>query len=144
MKFKTKILQLGNNTGINVPEKIITALAAGKKPPVVITLNKYTYRSTVAVMGGKYLIPLSAEHRKKANVAGGDELEITIVLDTEPRIVELPDDFKKTLAKNKTASAAYEKLAPSKKKAIVVSITEAKTAETRLRRIEKAIASLLE
>lgn len=142
MKFKTKILQVGNNTGIEVPPAIIEKLGVGKKPPVVITLNKYTYRNTVAVMGGKYLVSLSAENRKNAGVNGGDELEITIELDTAPRTVELPEDFKKTLAKNKAANAAYEKLSPSNKKAMVLSITDAKTEETRLKRIDKALATL--
>ena len=142
MKFKTKILQVGNNTGINVPPEIIEKLAAGKKPPVVVTLNKYTYRNTVAVMGGKYMISLSAENRKNANVKGGDELEITITLDTEPRTVELPADFQKGLDNNKEAKAAFEKLSPSRKKAIVVSINDAKTEETRIKRIDKAINSL--
>ncbi len=144
MKFKTKIVQAGNNTGINVPVKIIETLGAGKKPPVVITLNKYTYRSTVAVMNGLYMVALSADNRKKANLAGGDEVEITIALDTEPRTVELPDDFQKVLSKNKIANAAYDKLAPSRKKAMVLSITEAKTGETRSKRIEKAISALTE
>ncbi|MEJ0105277.1 MAG: YdeI/OmpD-associated family protein [Bacteroidota bacterium] len=144
MKFKTKIFQMGNNTGIQVPEKIIESLGAGKKPPVVITLNNYTYRSTVAVMKGMYLVSLSAENRAKANVAGGDELEITIGLDTAPGIVELPADFKKVLDKNKVAKTAYDKLAPSRKKAMVLSITDAKTEETRKKRIEKAIDELIE
>ncbi|CAN5819893.1 hypothetical protein BH11BAC3_BH11BAC3_29600 [soil metagenome] len=144
MKFKTTILKFGNNTGIEVPPDIIEKLAAGKKPPIVITLNKYTYRSTVAVMGGKFLISLSAENRKNANVKGGDTLEIELTLDTEPRTVELPVEFKKELDKNKIAKAAFEKLSPSKKKAIVVAINEAKTAETKIKRIEKTINSLEE
>lgn len=144
MKFKTIIVQSGNNTGINIPEKIIEALNAGKKPPVVITLNKYTYRSTVAVMGGRYMVSLSAENRKNANVAGGDEVEINIELDTAPRTVELPADFEKAFDKNNKAKIAFEILAPSKKKAMVLSITDAKTEETRIKRIEKAINALSE
>jgi hypothetical protein len=144
MKFKTKIVQQGNNTGIHVPDKVIESLGAGKKPPVVITLNGYTYRNTVAVMGGKFMVSLSADNRKKAEVAGGDELEVTIVLDKEPRTVEIPDDLGKALAKNKKASAAFDGLAPSRKKAMVFSILEAKAPETRIRRIEKAISNLLE
>jgi hypothetical protein len=142
MKFKTTILQSGNNTGIVVPEAIIEKMNAGKKPPVIVTLNKYTYRSTVAVMGGQYLIPLSAEHRKNAKVSGGDQLEITLEPDTEPRTVELPADFKKMLDKNAAARKNYDVLAPSRKKAMVLSITDAKTEETRLKRIEKALTSL--
>ena len=143
MKFKTKIVQIGNNTGINVPSDIIEKLGASKKPPVVVTLNKYTYRSTVAVMGGKFMISLSAENRKNANVKGGDELEIEISLDTEPRIVQLPEGFKKELDKNLQAKKAFENLSPSRKKAIVVSINDAKTEETKTKRILKAIQSLV-
>jgi len=144
MKFKTKIVQSGNNTGINVPEKIIESLGSGKKPPVVITLKKYTYRSSVAVMNGLYMISLSAEHRKNANVSGGEEVEINIELDTEPRTVELPLDFQESLDKNKEAKNAFTKLPPSRKKAIVLSITGAKTEETKIKRIEKAIISLIQ
>lgn len=142
MKFTTKIAQFGNNTGIIVPENILESLGAGKKPPVVITLNNYTYRSTVASMGGQYLVSLSAEHRKNAKVAGGDKVEITITLDTEPRTVELPLDFKKVLDKNKIAKSNFEKLSYSKKKAIILSITDAKTEETKLKRIDKALSTL--
>lgn len=143
MKFTTKIAQFGNNTGIIVPDQIVESFGTGKKPPVVITLNEYTYRSTVAVMGGQYLVSLSAENRKNAKVAGGDEVEITIELDTEPRTIELPIDFKKALAENHLAEINFEKLSMSKKKAIVLSITDAKTEETKLKRIEKVLASLI-
>ena len=88
------------------------------------------------------MISLSAENRKNANVKGGDELEIEIVLDTEPRTVEVPTALQVALDKNKQAKAAFEKLAPSKKKAIVLSIMEAKSEETRTNRINKTISSL--
>ena len=142
MKFKTKIIQSGNNTGISVPEEIIKNFNAGKKPPVKITLNKYTYRSTVAVMGGKYMVSLSAENRKNAKVEGGDEAEIIIELDTEPRTVELPPDFEKALHKNAEAKKKFETLSISKKKYLVLPVLDAKTEETRIRRIEKAIVLL--
>src|SRR5687768_16207766 len=95
IKFNTIIFQEGNNTGIEVPEDVVEKLGAGKRPPVHVTLNGFTYRSTVAVMGGKYLIALSAERRTNAKVKGGDKLDITLELDNEPREVELPQDFKK-------------------------------------------------
>jgi uncharacterized protein DUF1905/bacteriocin resistance YdeI/OmpD-like protein len=142
MKFKTKILQVGNNTGIEVPPVVIEKLAAGKKPPVVITLNKYTYRSTVAVMGGKYLVPLSKEHRTNAAVNGGDEIEINIRLDTAPREVEIPNVLKTLLAKNKKALLNFEKLAPSSKKKVVLLIESAKTEVTLQSRVTKLIATL--
>lgn len=143
MKFKTKIVQTGNNTGIEVSEKILDELGGGKKPLVVVTLNGYSYRSAVGKMGDKFMISLSAEHRTRANINGGDTLEVNLVLDTAPRTVELPVDLQKALDGNKTAKANFEKLAPGKKKAIVVSISDAKTEETKIKRIEKAIKQLM-
>ena len=144
MKFKTKIVQIGNNTGIHIPDSIIEEMGAGKKPPVVITIKKYTYRSTVAVMNGQFMVPLSAMNRGNAGVSGGDEVEIKIELDTEPRIVEAPEDLQKALKKSREAKANFDSLAPGKKKWLVASILDAKTAETRARRIQKAIVSLEE
>ncbi|WP_257667329.1 YdeI/OmpD-associated family protein [Parapedobacter tibetensis] len=141
--FNTTILQEGNNTGIQVPEDAVEKLAAGKRPPVKVTLNGFTYRSTIAVMGGRFLIPLSAERRTKANVKGGDQLDITLALDTEPREVELPNDFKAALNKNKKALTFFEGLSYSAKLRYVLPITQAKTEETRQLRIEKAITDLV-
>ncbi|HEX8315154.1 MAG TPA: YdeI/OmpD-associated family protein [Flavisolibacter sp.] len=142
ISFKTTILQFGNNTGIEVPENVLDKLGGGKKPLVVVTLNKYTYRSAVAKMADKFLISLSAENRKNANVKGGDELEINLELDTAPRTVDVPLELQKALDKNATAKINFEKLASSKKKALVLSLNEAKTDETRMRRIEKALQTL--
>jgi len=141
--YKTTIVQTGNNTGIHVPETILNKLNGGKKPLVKVTLNGYSYRSAVGKMGDKFMISLSAENRKNANVKGGDTLEVTIELDTEPRTVELPPDLQGALDKNKTAKAAFDKLAPSKKKAMALSISEAKTEATKIKRIEKVIDSLI-
>lgn len=142
MIFKTKILQTGNNTAIEISEQALEQLGDSKKPLVVVTLNGYSYRSAVGKMGDKYMISLSAENRKNAKVKGGDLVEISIELDTEPRIVELPIDFQNELDGNKTAKLNFEQLPPSKKKAMILSITEAKTDETRNRRIQKSIESL--
>jgi hypothetical protein len=144
MKFKTTILQAGNNTGIVVPEKILNSLGAGKRPPVVVTLKRYTYRSTVASMGGQFLIPLSAEHRKNSGVSGGDTLEVTLTLDDKPRTVELPAALRTALQKNAKAMQAYEKLPPSGKKKVVLLIQSAKAEETRMKRITKIVADLKE
>lgn len=142
VKFNTIILQMGNNTGIEVPESSIEKLASGKRPAVKITLNGFTYRSTVAVMGGKYLIPLSAERREKAKVKGGDKLDITLELDTEPREMELHAEFKAALDKDKKAKAFFETLSYSAKSKYTLSIAQAKAEDTRKRRIEKAITDL--
>lgn len=140
--FHTTILQTGKNTaGIQVPEEIIEALGAGKQPLVRVTIDQYTYRSAVAVMGGKYMISLSAAHRKAAGVEGGEQKDITLALDLEPRTVEIPDDLKEALV-NADALDAYEKSAPSMKKEYVRQVVEAKAQETRERRIAKIVEKL--
>src|SRR5215216_3190062 len=99
-RFHTTILQTGKNTaGIQVPEEIIEQLGAGKRPLVRVTINKYTYRSAVAVMDGKYMISFNPEHRKAAGVQGGEETDVTLELDIEPRTVEIPKDLKDALTK---------------------------------------------
>jgi len=143
MKFKTKIVQTGNNTGIELNEQTLEKLGGGKKPLVVVTINGYSYRSAVGKMGDQFMISLSAENRKNAGVNGGDVVEINIELDTEPRTVEIPTVLQKALDRNKTAKMNFEKLSPSKKKAIVISISEAKTEETKMKRIDKALEQLL-
>jgi hypothetical protein len=143
MKFKTTLLQAGKTaTGIKIPPKIVESLNAGKKPPVRVTINGYTYRNTVAVMGGDYMVGVSAEHRKGAKVEGGDEIEVTIELDTAPREVEVPMDFQKSLNKDANAKKVFDSLSYSKKRGFVDPIKDAKTEETRGRRIEKAIRLL--
>jgi hypothetical protein len=143
MKFKTKIVQIGNNTGIEVTEKQLELLGAGKKPLVVVTLNGYSYRCAVGKMAGKFMISLSAENRKNAGVSGGDEVEVTLEIDIAPRTVTVPEVLQKALDKNQSAKEAFNNLSPSKKKAIVLSITETKNEETRQRRVEKTVSSLL-
>lgn len=142
VKYETTIIQTGNTTGIHVPEKMLEKLNGGKKNLVKVTLNGYTYRSAVGKMDGRFMISLSAENRINANVKGGDTLEVNIALDTEPRTRELSEELQLSLNHNKEAKTLFEKLAPSKKKAIMLSITSAKTEETKLKRIEKAVADL--
>ena len=140
--FHTTILQTGKNTaGIQVPEEVIEKLGAGKQPLVRVTINKYTYRSAVAVMGGKYMISFNPEHRKAAGVQGGDEANVTLELDLEPRTVEIPTDLKDALIKA-NALDAFEKSAPSMKKEYVRQVQEAKAQETRERRITKIVEKL--
>jgi hypothetical protein len=124
-----------NATGLVIPAESIAALDAGKKPRVVVTLNGFTYRSTVAVMGGLYMLPLSQERRLAAGVQGGDTLEVTLELDTEPRTVEIPTDLAAELAKKPGAAAAFDALSFSMRKEFVRQVESAKAAETRQRRI---------
>ncbi|MBE7174211.1 MAG: DUF1905 domain-containing protein [Williamsia sp.] len=142
ISFETTILQTGNNTGICVPDEVVEQLGAGKRLAVNITINGFTYRNTIAVMGGKYMVSVSADVRKKAGVKGGDKITVELELDAQPREVELPADFSTALDAHPAAKKFYESLSFSNKQRYVLPIGQAKTEETRQRRIEKAIADL--
>ena len=141
--FKTKLLQNGKTaTGIKVSAKVVDALGSHKRPPVKVTINGHSYPSTVASMGGAYMVPVSAENRSKAGVAAGDTISVTLELDDKPRKVSVPTDLKKALAANPAAKEFFESISYSKQQRFTLSIEGAKTAETRERRIKKAIADL--
>ena len=143
MKFTATIVQSGKTAiGIEVPPAVVATLDSSKKPSVSVTLNGYTYRSTVAVMGGKFLIPVSKEVRSAAGVAGGDTLEVEVALDTAPRVLELPEDFALALSGDAAAKASFEGLSYSNRRRHTLSIEGAKTLETRARRVHKAIEDL--
>lgn len=139
MKFKTTILQTGNNTGIEVPSDVVEGLGGGKKPAVTVTIGSFSYRSSIAVMGGKYLIPLSAERRAESGIRGGDAVEVELALDDKPREVTVPDDLAAALAGDAAANTFFETLSYSNKLRHVLSVTDARTPETRQRRIDKVL-----
>ena len=140
-KFRTTVRQAEgmNATGLEVPEKIVAALGPGKKHKVTVGINGYSYRSTVAVMGGKYMLPLAKEHRDAAGVKANDKVEVTLELDTAPREVDVPKDFAAAL-KKAGLTKDFAALAFTHRKEHVRAIEEAKAPETRLRRIEKTVA----
>jgi hypothetical protein len=145
MRFRTTLLQTGKTAvGMRVPDEVVEALGAGKRPPVRVTINGYTYRSTIAVMGGVFMVGVSAEHREHAHVAGGDEVDVDIELDTQPRELTLPDDFAQDLDREPEAKRFFATLSYSRQQALVLPIDQARTPETRRRRIEKALAALRE
>lgn len=145
MKFRTTIKAGGKTaTGIEVPDKVVSALGSSRRPPVRVTINGYTYRSTVAVMGGVYMVGVSGDTRENAGVAAGDKVEIDIVLDTEPREVAVPKDLAAALKGNARAKQEFEGLSYSHKRRHVMAIDQAKTAETRERRIAKTVQLLSE
>lgn len=144
LKFSTALLTAGKTaTGIKIPDDIIEKLGGGKKPLVKITINNFTYRSAVAVMGGAYMVGVNAENREGAKIKGGDKIDVTIELDTEERVLEVPAEFQKQLNKNAKARKMFETLSNSKKKALIFPIANAKTDETRNRNIDKALQGLL-
>lgn len=141
MKFTT-VLEGGNTAGIPVPDEVVEALGAGKRPKVVVTVGAHTYRSSIMPYRGKYMISLSAANRQLAGVEAGQEVQVEVELDTAPREVNLPPDLAAALAADEVAKAEYEKLSYSNQSRIALSVLGAKTEATRQRRIEKAIAEL--
>ena len=142
MRFRTKILPAGKTAaGIEVPAKVVAALGSSKRPPVRATINGFTYRSTVAVMGGKFMLGVSNEVRKNAGVAAGDTVDIDLELDSEVREVPIPPDFAAALGRNAKATKFFEGLSYSKKLRLVIPI-DVKNAETRKKRISETVARL--
>jgi hypothetical protein len=139
--FKTSVLKAEgmNATGLPVPAAVVEKLGAGKRPRVTVTLEGYTYRSTVAVYGGEFVLPLAAAHREAAGVKAGQPVQVTVELDTAPREVELPKDLAAAL-KKAGVRAAFDALAFTHRKEHVRAIEEARAPETRARRIDKAVA----
>ena len=143
MRFHTTILQSDKTaTGIRIPDEIVEALASGKRPAIKVTINGFTYRSTVAVMGGAYMVGVSAENRAGAGVAGGDEVDVDIELDTAPREVTVPADFARALDAEPNARRTFDGLSYSNKGWHVLQIQGAKTDETRQRRIARSVEAL--
>jgi len=145
LTFSAEVLLAGKTaTGVQVPETIVEALGSGKRPPVRVTIGAYTYRSTITPMNGVFMIPISAQVRGEAGVAAGDHIDVTVALDTEPRVVAEPADLAAALDGTPAARATFDQLSPSNKQWHVLQVTGAKTPETRQRRIEKSIANLRE
>jgi hypothetical protein len=143
VRFRTALEQGGKTaTGIHVPDDVVEALGSGKRPPVLVTINGHTYRNTIARRGNRFMLSVSAENRTKAGVSAGDEIEVSLELDTQPRVVTVPDDFTAALDQDKAARQAFDKLAYSHQLRWVLSVEDAKTPETRQRRISKAVESL--
>jgi hypothetical protein len=145
MKFRTTV-ELGGKTatGLRVPDEVVTGLGPRKRQPVRVTINGHTYRSTVAPYNSAFMLPLSAEHREAAGVAAGDEIEVDVEVDDAPREVTVPPDLAAALAADPKAAEFFAGLSYTNRNAIVVSVEGAKAAETRQRRITKAIEALRE
>jgi hypothetical protein len=131
----------GDTAGFVIPDTVVEAFGQGKKPKVTVTLNStFSYPNTVAVMGGRYMIGVSKERRKLAGVTPGETIEVTLELDTAPRVMEVPPDLQTALAKDKAAKAYFASLSYSNQRRHIDNINGAKTDETRARRIEKSVA----
>jgi Bacteriocin-protection, YdeI or OmpD-Associated/Domain of unknown function (DUF1905) len=143
MHFRTTIVQSGKNTtGIQVPDEVVEALGSGRRPAVKVTVNGYSYRNTVASMGGVFMVSLSAEHRAGAGVGGGDEVEVDLELDSAPREVTVPPELMAALDAEPAARATFDGLSYSNRSWHVLQVTGAKTEETRRRRIARSVEAL--
>ena len=128
--------------GIPVPEDVVLSLNAGKRVPVSVTVNGFTYRSTVSPYKGEYMIALSAENRVAAGVEPNDAITVTLEVDTAPRVVEVPADLQTALDGNPAAQAAFTALSYSNQRAHVQNVEAAKAADTRAQRIETIVVKL--
>ena len=142
VRFRTKLegAASGSATGIVVPPKVVAALDHGQRPPVRVTIKGHTYRSTIAVMGGKSMIGVSAAIRKATGLSAGDAIEVVLELDTSPREVDMPADFAAALERNPAAKAFFATLSNSLQRYHVDNINGAKSDDTRQRRIDKSIS----
>jgi len=140
--FEATLAQSGKTaTGIEVPQEVIDGFNAGKKVAVVVTINGYSYRSTVGPYRGANMLPVSAENRAGAGIGAGDEIEVTLELDTAPRTVDVPDDLAEALAQA-GARERFDSLSFSTQRAHVVSVTSAKAQDTRARRVAAVVVAV--
>ena len=142
-KFNTIVKSEGKTAaGIVVPPEIVEALGSGRNPKVKVSVNGYTFRGTVQVSNGRFMLSFSSDKREASGVKGGDQVEVTVELDTEPRTVEVPEDLRAALSAKAGAMEAFEALAYSRRKEFVRQVNEAKAQETRARRISGIVAQV--
>jgi hypothetical protein len=145
MKFRTIVELSGKRaTGLPVPPDVVASFGTGKRYPVTVTLGGHTYRTTVVMYNGKFMVPLAAENREAAGVEPNQEVEVEMQLDTAPREVDVPDDLAEAFAAAPASKAFFETLSNSNKKAYTLWIESAKKEETRRERVAKAITQLSE
>ena len=143
-KFRTKVVPSGNATAIEIPEACIASFGAGQRPPVAISINGHRWRSRIAVKGGKSLVGISAANRAASGISEGDVVDVVIELDEEPRTVTEPADLSKALNQSERARAAFDKLPFGLKRKHVAAIEDAKSLQTRQRRIAALVSALLQ
>jgi Bacteriocin-protection, YdeI or OmpD-Associated/Domain of unknown function (DUF1905) len=143
--FRATIKQTGKTAcGIEVPAAVVDALGGSRRPAVVVTLDHYTYRSTVAPMGGGFWVGVTSAHREASGLRAGDDVQVTLALDTAPREVEVPPELAAALEADPAARAFFDGLSYSNKRVFTLSVEGTANPETKVRRVEKAIALMRE
>jgi hypothetical protein len=141
-RFETEVEVEGRTaTFFEVPLDV-PAIFGRARPPVRVTIGGHTYRSTIAVYGGRYFLPLNRENREAAGVAAGERISVELEADTEERTVEVPDDLRAALDEDAEARAAFDALSYTHRKEYAEWVAEAKRDETRMRRIARTLERL--
>ena len=145
VRFGTTIVSGGGTTaGIEVPDEAVQQLGAGRRPKVVVDVDGYRYRSSVAVMGGRNMISLSTAHRQASGLSAGDTVQVVLELDTAPRELEVPADLAAALDADPAARAFFDGLSYSHRRWHVEQVASAKAEATRQRRVDKTVAMCAE
>jgi len=144
LKFRALVRLDGKTaTGIEVPAETMNSLGPGKRPAVTVTINGFTYRSTVGTMGGRRLIPVSAAVRTQAGVQAGDQVTVELKADDQPRTVDVPAELAAALARNPAARRAFDALSYSAQRRHVLAVEGAKSPDTQQRRLDAVVNELL-
>lgn len=141
--YTTVVLGFGNHAAIEIPDDILEKLGANRRAPLKITINKYTYQSTATGMQGKCLVVFPQKDRAAAQVEAGDKVTVTLELDSGHREVEMPQELTDALRKEKLTKI-FDSLSYSKRKEFARQVGDAKTEETRARRIDKVLQAIVE
>lgn len=142
MRFRSIVERHGTATGVEVPDAVVDALDGGRRPPVTVDLGAYRYRSTVAASHGRFMLPVSREHRQATGVEVGDALEVELSLDLEPREVSLPADLGAALAAEPELGRRFESLSYGRQRRFVLDVEGIKRPDARQRRVDQAIEKL--
>ena len=141
--FRAELLQSGKTTaGFEVPDEIVNELRGGGHPKVVVRIGGYEFRTSIARMGERYMLGVSNERRTESGIAPGETHDVEVALDTAPREVELPEDLATALAGDREAKIFFDTLSYSKQSWHVLKVLEAKTPETRARRVRTSVEML--
>ena len=145
VQFRAVIQQTGKTAcGIEVPAAVVDALGGSKRPAVTVTLDHYTYRSTVAPMGGGFWVGVNADHREASGLRAGDDVQVTLALDTAPRELEVPPELAAALDADPAAKEFFDGLSYSNRRVFTLSVEGTDNPETKARRVAKAIALMRE
>ena len=143
--LRAELESSGKNTaGFHMPDEFVNALGGGRHPKVRVRLNGTDFATSIAAMGGRFLLGVSAERRQAAGVTAGETYDVEIELDTEPRQLEVPDDLAAALDAEPAARAFFDSLSFSNRQWHVLRVTGAKQPETRTRRVASSVSMLAE